>query len=105
MAKDFGANVLPIGDDFADVSSGPASGMFRWQEVLRALDALFQDVISVTGPDWSFAGDFGRGSQAVIMFVPGSSLMSRRWAVDMRGTRMKPVSVLGKRNQTASTIE
>ncbi|KAL9054838.1 MAG: hypothetical protein Q9206_003375 [Seirophora lacunosa] len=105
MAKDFGAKVLPVGDGFVNVTDWPNSGSFRWRDVLKALDGLFYDVVSTTGPDWAFGGEFDAGWQSVVMYIPSSSVISRRWAGDMRGTRRRPNVVLGGRNRTASTVE
>lgn len=93
MAKDYGARTLPIGVDFADVSGWPGSETFPWHELLKALDQLLTAVMDNKTPEWIFGGDMFSGSRAIVMYIPTSSRMSRKWASDMRGTLPRPGDV------------
>ncbi|KAI4198694.1 MAG: hypothetical protein LQ346_002714 [Caloplaca aetnensis] len=83
MAKDFGKNVLPNGNGFTDESDDPPAAAFVWGDILDSLDYLENEVVESNAPAWTY-GYTMEGPEAVLMVLPSSSVMSRRWAADMR---------------------
>ncbi|KAL8902191.1 MAG: hypothetical protein Q9207_004844 [Kuettlingeria erythrocarpa] len=83
MAKDFGKNVLPNGNEFTDESDDPPAAEFVWEDILDSLDVLEDDVAGSKAPGWTYGYNM-EGPEAVLMVLPSSSVMSRRWAADMR---------------------
>ncbi|CAO1600514.1 hypothetical protein XANCAGTX0491_004199 [Xanthoria calcicola] len=83
MAKDFGNNVLPVGGKFSDESDDPPSANFTWEDIIGSVAVTLEHVEHVKFPDWTYGYSTG-GQEAVMMVIPSSSVMSRRWAMDMR---------------------
>ncbi|KAI4108883.1 MAG: hypothetical protein LQ339_002001 [Xanthoria mediterranea] len=83
MAKDFGNNVLPVGGKFSDESDDPPAAKFTWEDILGSIAVTLEHVEKVKFPDWTYGYSPG-GQEAVMMVIPSSSVMSRRWAMDMR---------------------
>ena len=86
MAKDFGDDVLPnegSGFGFADESYALPMADFTWEDILEAIQDLLVHIEFYGAPSWTYALNVG-GYEAVVMFIPSSSVMARRWATDMR---------------------
>ncbi|KAI4215942.1 MAG: hypothetical protein L6R36_009356, partial [Xanthoria steineri] len=83
MAKDFGNNVLPVGGKFSDETEDPPAAKFTWEDILGSIAVTLEHVEKVKFPDWTYGYSPG-GQEAVMMVIPSSSVMSRRWAMDMR---------------------
>ncbi|KAL8847601.1 MAG: hypothetical protein Q9221_007378 [Calogaya cf. arnoldii] len=83
MGKDFGNNVLPINREFADETEDLPAAMITWEDILDSMHDTLEHVEAVKFPDWTYA--YGKeGPAAVVMFIPSSSVISRRWAPDIR---------------------
>ncbi|KAL8911382.1 MAG: hypothetical protein Q9171_003428 [Xanthocarpia ochracea] len=84
MAKDFGDNVLPNeGGGFSDESYALPEADFTWEDILDAIEGLHAHIESFEAPGWTYGLNAG-GQEAVVMFIPSSSTMARKWATDMR---------------------
>ncbi|KAL8916062.1 MAG: hypothetical protein Q9208_008716 [Pyrenodesmia sp. 3 TL-2023] len=88
MAKDFGDDVLPIilpdeGSGFSDESDAFPAAEFDWEDILDSIDGLQALTAYIEQPSWMHGLSAG-AQEAVVMFIPSSSIMSRRWAADMR---------------------
>lgn len=83
MAKDFGDNVLPHGSGFMNESGDPPKADFTWGDILDSLDDLQELNVEIAMPEWTYGYNIG-GRYCVVMIIPSSSVMSRRWTIDMR---------------------
>ncbi|KAI4268701.1 MAG: hypothetical protein L6R38_007746 [Xanthoria sp. 2 TBL-2021] len=83
MAKDFGNNVLPIGGEFSDETDNLPAAILTWEDILDSIKDTLEHVEYIKTPDWTY-GYSQEGHEAVVMFIPSSSVMSRRWTTDMR---------------------
>ncbi|KAL8856833.1 MAG: hypothetical protein Q9178_006550 [Gyalolechia marmorata] len=84
MAKDFGDNVLPNdGSGYSDESYALPMADFTWEDILEAIEDLQAYTESFEAPGWTYGMNMG-GQEAVVMFIPSSSVMARRWATNMR---------------------
>ncbi|KAL8774585.1 MAG: hypothetical protein Q9209_000958 [Squamulea sp. 1 TL-2023] len=91
MAKDYGDDVIFYRESPLHLARNPAESLFSWWEVLQLIDHLLEDVQSHDMPLW------GLVDEAIVVFIPSSSAMSRRWATGMR-------SSWGNRMQVARTF-
>ncbi|KAL8919557.1 MAG: hypothetical protein Q9172_004932 [Xanthocarpia lactea] len=92
MAKDFGDDVLPNeGSGFADESDDLPMADFTLEDILEAIEGLQEYIEYLEAPAWTYGLDL-EGQEAVVMFLPSSSVMARRWATDMRAG-LRPVLV------------
>ncbi|KAL8805648.1 MAG: hypothetical protein Q9223_003006 [Gallowayella weberi] len=102
MAKDFGTDVLPIRDDYMDFSSRAPWALIKWEEITAVLQSLLNDIDKYHMPVWTVGTS--NGWDAVVMFIPTRSVMSRRWAVDMRATGRTLGDVPAERNGTVVAV-
>ncbi|KAL8748810.1 MAG: hypothetical protein Q9184_007078 [Pyrenodesmia sp. 2 TL-2023] len=101
MAKDFGDNVLPIGDTFMHESDDLPQAQFTWEDILDSLDDLQEHIVEHQAPGWAYG--YNMGAQfCVVMIIPSSSVMSRRWATGMRAGSG---DVLVGANDVAGSVE
>ncbi|KAL8684837.1 MAG: hypothetical protein Q9224_006107, partial [Gallowayella concinna] len=73
----FGAkySVLPIGDDYMDFSNRPPWALIKWEEIIVVLQSLLNDIGDQHWPVWTVGASYAW--DAVVMFIPTSSVMSR----------------------------
>ncbi|KAL8725070.1 MAG: hypothetical protein Q9181_006555 [Wetmoreana brouardii] len=80
MGKDFGDYVLPEGDGYAKESPHPPYAFFSWSHAFSVMDYLL-GVIKATDRDvCGWADILNGGFAAIVMYIPTSSEMRRRWA-------------------------
>ncbi len=84
MGKDFGNNVLPLGKhEYMKLAGDDPKSLSTWRDILQMNSRMLSDVMQHGLPLWSYG--FGHGGRfAMILYLPKSSAMSRRWAADMR---------------------
>lgn len=89
MAKDFGDDIIPLGDGlegYAELSSIPAEAVVPWSNLLLPIESMTFVVLWDNMPVWS-PGASAMGRRIIILMLPKSSPMSRRWTADMRSQR------------------
>ncbi|KAL8679277.1 MAG: hypothetical protein Q9186_004421 [Xanthomendoza sp. 1 TL-2023] len=102
MAKDYGTGVLPIGDDYMDFSNRPPWALIKWEEIVVVLQSLLNDIGDQHWPVWTVGA--GYAWDVVVMFIPTRSVMSRRWATDMRATWRRLEDILAHTNGTVIAV-
>lgn len=79
MGKDFGDNVLPVDHGFASTSNEPPLAHFTWFDVFPMMEFSLKEITQHGDlPGWCYG--FHQAHAAVILYLPTSSGMSRRWA-------------------------
>lgn len=81
----------------------PPWAVTNWSDILASIQLLMEDVAGQKLPGWCQANN--GGVDAVMMFLPESSIMSRRWAADMRSYHSSEGDILLASNATSSLID
>ncbi|KAL8797092.1 MAG: hypothetical protein Q9182_007245 [Xanthomendoza sp. 2 TL-2023] len=102
MAKDFGTDVLPIGEDYVDFSDRAPWALIKWEEITMVLQGLLNEIDRHHSPVWTVGAS--NGWDVVVMFIPTRSKISRRWAMDMRATGRRLGDVVAERNRTVVAV-
>ncbi|KAL8650164.1 MAG: hypothetical protein Q9226_005260 [Calogaya cf. arnoldii] len=55
MAKDFGNNVLPINNEFADEIDDLPAAMITWDDILDSVNDTLEHIEATKFPDWAYA--------------------------------------------------
>ncbi|KAI4254540.1 MAG: hypothetical protein L6R42_007150 [Xanthoria sp. 1 TBL-2021] len=80
VAKDYGDDVIFSGETPVHYAKRPARAFESWFHILKFTNFLLQDVRLHDKPLWGYLTD------VVILFVPSSSVISKRWSAGMRSS-------------------
>jgi len=84
MGKDYGKRILPTGKDhYLDTDGDDPKALITWGDILQMNPFMLDELIRHGQPVWSPGAGHG-GREIMILYLPKSSAMSRRWAADMR---------------------